>query len=149
VHGAGVKEGGTSNRSGERNPRARGEYTDGGLQRASSRSDVPNEYQQAQPPPTPAFSLFLSLSYMRGETNFISAGVARARTRTTARIPFFLLVAPPAAVPNPGYGRSKWPGEKMPSSRIFSSRRETSRASSSPLWVRSGGSCYCRILIRV
>lgn len=40
--------------SGERSPRARGEYTGGGLQRASGRSDVPNEYQQAQPPPPAA-----------------------------------------------------------------------------------------------
>jgi len=105
-----------------------------------------NINKRAQPPPsTPDFSLslslslsppplFLSLSYMRGETNFISAGVARARTRTTARIRFFLPAAPLAAVPNPGYGRSKWPGEKkMPSSRIFSSRRETLRTSSSSL----------------
>lgn len=68
-----------------------------------------------------SLSLALVLSrYVRGETNFISAGVARARTRTTARIPFFLPAAPPAAFPNPGYGRSKWPGEKT-SSRIFPS----------------------------
>jgi len=103
-----------------------------------------NINKRAQPPPsTPDFSLSLSLSLLLlsfflsricVETNFISAGVARARTRTTARIRFFLPAAPLAAVPNPGYGRSKWPGEKkMPSSRIFSSRRETLRTSSSSL----------------
>ena len=90
--------------SGERSPRARGAtysppYTDGaarrgGLQRASGRSDVPNEYQQESaassfysrflslslslslsPPP-----LFLSLSYMRGNEFYFRGRGARADT---------------------------------------------------------------------
>lgn len=91
--GAGVKEGGTSNRFRRTQPpRARHEYT---VRRSAGRSDVPNEYQQAQPPPPPlsplpallrlSIPLFLSLLFSTvcpwGENEFYFRGRgARADT---------------------------------------------------------------------
>lgn len=54
-----MKEGGTSNRFRRTQPpRARHEYT---VRRSAGRSDVPNEYQQAQPPPLSPLPALLCL----------------------------------------------------------------------------------------
>lgn len=79
---AGMKEGGTSNRFRRTQPpRARLYWRAA----AAGRSDVPNEYQQAQPPPLPPL-LFLSLSPVR--SLFLLLSISPSRRTVGERILF-------------------------------------------------------------